>query len=59
MKSIKMYHIFRAYARIMDVNADSLRFFVDGKNVLSDETPWSLELEDDDEIDVVKESQGD
>jgi small ubiquitin-related modifier len=47
-----MRRIFDAYCRLNEVDAGSVRFSFDGKHIGPDETALSLEMEDEDIIDV-------
>ena len=57
-KTTKMSKIFSAYAQRKGVPINSLRFLVDGDRVDANETPKSLELEDQDQIDCLLEQTG-
>merc|ERR1712166_1286972 len=49
----KMAKVFQAYATRKGFQESSLRFLLDGERIGADETPKSLELEDQDQIDCV------
>ena len=53
-----MSKVFSAYAQRKGVSAGSMRFLLDGERIGVDETPKSLELEDQDQIDCVLEQHG-
>ena len=53
-----MSTVFDTFAERMGVCADSLRFTLDAERVGPDETPDTLDLEDDDQIDVFLEQGG-
>lgn len=53
-----MSKIFNAYASRKGVDANSLRFLLDGEIVGPESTPKMLELEDQDQIDAVLEQVG-
>eukprot|EP00938_MAST-03A_sp_MAST-3A-sp1_P000769 g769.t1 len=55
---IAMGKVFKAYAKKTGVQVNELRFLLDGERVKADATPKSLELEDQDQIDVVLEQTG-
>ena len=54
-----MYRLQSAYARQRGVPPDVLRFLSSGLNVNDHDTPASLGLEDNDQIDVMLEQLGD
>lgn len=54
----RMGTIFEAYASRKGVDAHSLTFLLDGDDVEHHETPLTLELEDQDQIDAVIEQRG-
>jgi small ubiquitin-related modifier len=51
--------VFVAFARRKGVEPGSLRFFLGGERFPSEETPASLGLEDDEQVDVMLEQGGD
>ena len=53
-----MSKIFEAYAQRRGLQANSLRFTVDGERIQGDTTPKFMELEENDQIDVVLEQLG-
>jgi len=57
-KETKMQKIMDAYAQRKGINANSLRFTLDGNRINATDTPKMLELENDDQIDVMLESVG-
>jgi small ubiquitin-related modifier len=57
-KTTKMSKVFSAYAQRKGVSSQSMRFLLDGERIGVDETPKSLELEDQDQIDCVLEQHG-
>lgn len=57
-KGTKMSKVFSAFAKRKGVQASSLRFLMDGDRVKEDDTPLSLELEDQDMLDCVLEQVG-
>ena len=57
-KSTKMDEVFNAYASRKGVDKSALRFLVDGERIGTDATPKTLDLEDQDQIDVVLEQTG-
>ena len=50
--------MFNAYASRKGVDKTALRFLVDGERIQGENTPKSLDLEDQDQIDVVLEQLG-
>ena len=57
-KTTKMSKVFGAYAQRKGVPKTSLRFLIDGERIDENETPKSLELEDQDQIDCLLEQTG-
>eukprot|EP00948_MAST-09A_sp_MAST-9A-sp1_P003915 g3915.t1 len=57
-KTTKMSKIADAYCRKKGLNVQSLRFLLDGDRVDLNETPKTLELDDQDQIDVMQEQLG-
>jgi len=57
-KGTKMSKVFDAFAKRKGVQASSLRFLMDGDRVKEDDTPMSLELEDQDMLDCMLEQTG-
>ena len=57
-KTTKMSKVFEAYAQRRGVTVKSLRFLFEGERVNFNETPKSLEMEDDDQIDCLIEQVG-
>ena len=57
-KGTKMSKVFDAFAKRKGVQASSLRFLMDGDRVKEDDTPLSLELEDQDMLDCMLEQTG-
>ena len=57
-KGTKMSKVFSAFAKRKGVQASSLRFLMDGDRVKEDDTPLSLELEDQDMLDCMLEQTG-
>ena len=53
-----MKKVFGAYAQRKGVDEKTLRFMLDGDRVGDNDTPDSLELEDNDQIDVMQEQTG-
>ena len=53
-----MIKVFGAYASRKGVEQQSLRFLLDGERIGDDQTPKTLELEDQDQIDCVLEQLG-
>ena len=53
-----MSKVFTAYATRKGVETNSLRFLLDGERIADDQTPKTLELEDQDQIDCVLEQLG-
>ena len=53
-----MLKVFTAYAQRKGVDLKALRFVLDGTRITDDETPKTLELEDQDQIDCLLEQQG-
>mmetsp|Transcript_14006 Transcript_14006/g.20497 ORF Transcript_14006/g.20497 Transcript_14006/m.20497 type:complete len:93 (+) Transcript_14006:167-445(+) len=57
-KTTKMSKVFETYAQRKGVAPNSLRFLLDGERIAADETPKTLELEDQDQIDCLLEQVG-
>ena len=57
-KTTKMEKVFAAYAQRKGVDKAAMRFLLDGSRLAGDETPKSLELEDQDQIDAMLEQVG-
>lgn len=57
-KTTRMEKVFNTYATRKGVQVSALRFLLDGQRVNSDDTPTSLDLEDQDQIDCMLEQQG-
>lgn len=57
-RSTKMKKVFDAYAARKGINVQSLRFMLDGERVMPDDTPDSLELEEEDQLEVVLFQEG-
>ena len=57
-KTTRMEKVFNTYATRKGVSVQALRFLLDGSRVNADDTPTSLELEDQDQIDCMLEQQG-
>ena len=53
-----MSKVFSNYAQRKGVQPDSLRFLLDGERITEGETPKTLELEDQDQIDCMLEQTG-
>ncbi|CAM9584695.1 unnamed protein product [Hapterophycus canaliculatus] len=53
-----MEKVFTTYATRKGVSVSALRFLLDGQRVAPEDTPTSLELEDQDQIDCMLEQQG-
>ncbi|XRB22438.1 small ubiquitin-related modifier [Pseudoscourfieldia marina] len=58
-KHTKMSAVFRAYAQIKKVGEGAFKLFFEGNRISNDDTPESLGLENDDEIDATFEMRGD
>jgi small ubiquitin-related modifier len=54
----QMGKIFDAYAKRRGIASTALRFMLDGKRILPNDTPTTLELEDLDQIDCLLEQIG-
>ncbi|KAL7528725.1 hypothetical protein ACHAXR_002596 [Thalassiosira sp. AJA248-18] len=52
-RTTKLKLVFSKFAARKGVETSNLRFLLDGETICHDETPVSLELEDDDQIDVI------
>ncbi|KAL7429903.1 hypothetical protein ACHAXM_001915, partial [Skeletonema potamos] len=57
-KSTKMSKVMKTYAGRKGVDVSTLRFLVDGDRVQPDDTPESLDLDDQDQIDCMLEQSG-
>lgn len=57
-KTTRMEKVFTTYATRKGVSVSALRFLLDGQRVAPEDTPTSLELEDQDQIDCMLEQQG-
>mmetsp|Transcript_1160 Transcript_1160/g.1793 ORF Transcript_1160/g.1793 Transcript_1160/m.1793 type:complete len:94 (+) Transcript_1160:98-379(+) len=57
-KSTKMSKVFEAFAQRKGVQKNQIRFLLDGERINDDETPQSLELAENDQIDCLLEQQG-
>lgn len=57
-KTTRMEKVFSTYAQRKGVSVGALRFLLDGERVNGDQTPTSLELEDQDQIDCMLEQHG-
>ncbi|GMI58213.1 hypothetical protein ScalyP_jg6237 [Parmales sp. scaly parma] len=57
-KSTKMSKVMETYAKRKGVDIASLRFLVDGERVQGEDTPKTLELDDQDQIDCMLEQTG-
>eukprot|EP01082_Thalassiosira_pseudonana_P010194 g8948.t1 g8948 contig34:495094-495889(+) len=57
-KTTKMKKIMDAYAQRKGINRTSVRFLLDGDRITDDDTPKTLEIEDQDQIDCVLEQTG-
>lgn len=57
-KTTKMAKVFDTYAQRKGVQAQSLRFLLDGERIDGDATPKQLELDDQDQIDCMLEQMG-
>ena len=53
-----MQKVFDTYATRNGVLASSLRFLLDGERIKPDDTPKTLELNDQDQVDVMLEQTG-
>ena len=53
-----MSKVFTNYAQRKGVQSDSLRFLLDGERINAEDTPKTLELEDQDQIDCMLEQTG-
>ena len=49
-----MSKLFKAYSRGKGIDKSSLHFLIDGERIQETDTPLSLELEEDDQIDAVR-----
>mmetsp|Transcript_27660 Transcript_27660/g.43527 ORF Transcript_27660/g.43527 Transcript_27660/m.43527 type:complete len:99 (+) Transcript_27660:115-411(+) len=56
--STKMSKVIQTYASRKGVDSTTLRFLVDGERVKPDDTPGSLDLDDQDQIDCMLEQSG-
>ena len=57
-KTTRMSKVFETYAQRKGIQAQSLRFLLDGERIQGDNTPKMLEMEDQDQIDAVLEQTG-
>ena len=57
-KTTKMSKVFSTYAQRKGVDVTALRFLLDGERIKEDQTPKTLELEDNDQIDCMLEQVG-
>ncbi|KAK8793298.1 hypothetical protein WA158_004657 [Blastocystis sp. Blastoise] len=57
-KNTKMRKIFKAYSQKLGKDITNIRFMFDGNPVGDDETPLSLGMEEDDQIDAELEQVG-
>jgi len=57
-KTTEMSKVFKAYATRKGVQMTALRFLLDGERIDMSETPKTLELEDQDQIDCVLQQEG-
>jgi len=57
-KTTKMEKVFATYAQRKGVQAQSLRFLLDGERINGDQTPKQLEIDDQDQIDCMLEQMG-
>jgi len=57
-KSTKMSKVMDTYAKRKGVDIRSLRFLLDGERINPDDTPKTLELDDQDQIDCMLEQTG-
>ncbi|GFH57312.1 hypothetical protein CTEN210_13788 [Chaetoceros tenuissimus] len=57
-QTTKMSKVFNAYAQRKGLDPKALRFLLDGQRIADDETPKTLELEDEDQIDCLLEQLG-
>mmetsp|Transcript_18589 Transcript_18589/g.23943 ORF Transcript_18589/g.23943 Transcript_18589/m.23943 type:complete len:92 (-) Transcript_18589:66-341(-) len=57
-KTTKMSKVFETYASRKGVQASSLRFMLDGERIEPSQTPKTLELDDQDQIDCMLEQTG-
>lgn len=57
-KTTRMEKVFSTYAQRKGVSVSALRFLLDGDRLSGDQTPTSLELEDQDQIDCMLEQHG-
>ena len=56
--STKMGKVFGAFAKRKGVESKAMRFIYDGRRVGDDDTPASLEMEDQDQVDCFLEQTG-
>jgi len=54
----KFQKVFEAFAARIGVHWHTLRFHYDGEQILEDRTPLSYSMQDNDEIDVIRETVG-
>ncbi len=57
-KTTKMSKVFSTYAQRKGVQVNSLRFLLDGERINDTDTPKTLELEDNDQVDCMLEQVG-
>ena len=57
-KTTKMHKVLEAFASRKGLSKDAIRFMLDGSRVDGNETPASLDLEENDQIDCHLEQQG-
>lgn len=57
-RTTKMEKVFATYAQRKGVQANSLRFLLDGDRIQGTQTPKELELDDQDQIDCMLEQTG-
>ncbi len=53
-----MSKVIQTYAQRKGIDPTTLRFLVDGERVKPDDTPGSLDLDDQDQVDVMLEQSG-
>ncbi|KAF4635690.1 hypothetical protein G7Y89_g2419 [Cudoniella acicularis] len=54
----KLEKVMAAYCKAQEIDIGTRRFLFEGHRIQKDDTPQSLEMEDDDMIDVFVEQQG-
>jgi len=57
-KTTKMSKVFSTYAQRKGVQVGSLRFLLDGERIKEGDTPKTLELEENDQVDCMLEQVG-